>query len=165
MGRFFFVYARAYSTIALRQQLLILVMLPIVSHIGAVDLIRLRDQVLTAPCFNGVSGDYPWDRWEKAALDAGVSKELANLGRSVFREAFQHDWANELKVECGWLDGGAEMILHALAVPGEIEERWCELLNTDGIPNDHEIPSVEIDPAELAQLLAERGIQTNFLQV
>jgi len=136
-----------------------------VIDIDSVDLIRLRDQVLTAPCFNGVSGDYPWDRWEKAALDAGVSKELANLGRSVFREAFQHDWANELKVECGWLDGGAEMILHALAVPGEVEERWCELLNTDGIPNDHEIPSVDIDPAELAQLLAERGIQTNFLQV
>jgi len=57
------------------------------------------------------------------------------------------------------------VILHALAVPGEVEERWCELLNTDGIPNDHEIPSVDIDPAELAQLLAERGIQTNFLQV
>lgn len=76
-------------------------MLTIVSNIGSVDLLRLRDRVVTATCFNGVIGDYPWDRWEVAALEAGVSKPLASLGRSVFREAFQHDWANELKVEFG----------------------------------------------------------------
>lgn len=114
-------------------------MLTIVSNIGSVDLLRLRDRVVTAACFNGVIGDYPWDRWEVAALEAGVSKPLASLGRSVFREAFQHDWANELKVECGWLDGGAEMILYAIAVPGEIEERWRELIESDGVPNDYEL--------------------------
>jgi hypothetical protein len=138
-------------------------MLPIVSKIGSVDLLRLRDRVVTAPCFDGVPGDYPWDRWEIAALEAGVSKSLASLGRSVFREAFQHDWASELKVECGWLDGGAEMILYAIAVPGEIEERWRELIDTDGVPNDHEVPCVDIEPAELSQLLTERGIRTSFI--
>lgn len=138
-------------------------MLTIVSNIGSVDLLRLRDRVLTAPCFNGVIGDYPWDRWEVAALEAGVSKPLASLGRSVFREAFQHDWSNDLKVECGWLDGGAEMILYAIAVPSEIEGRWRELLDTDGVPNDHEVPCVDIKPAELSQLLAEHGIRTSFI--
>lgn len=138
-------------------------MLTIVSNIGSVDLLRLRDRVVTATCFNGVIGDYPWDRWEVAALEAGVSKPLASLGRSVFREAFQHDWANELKVEFGWLDGGAEMILYAIAVPGEIEERWRELIESDGVPNDYEIPRIAIEPAELSRLLAERGIRTNVL--
>jgi len=69
----------------------------------------------------------------------------------------------EIKVECGWFDGGAEMILYAIAVPGEIEERWRELIESDGVPNDYEIPRIAIEPAELSRLLAERGIRTNVL--
>ena len=84
-------------------------MLPIAPVINGVDIVRLRDFVLTAPVFAGKPTDYPWDRWEKSALQAGVSDKLANLGRSVFREAFQHDWPDDAKVECGWLDGGQTM--------------------------------------------------------
>lgn len=33
---------------------------------------------------------YYWDRWEQRALAAGVSAELAQLGREVMRDHFQH---------------------------------------------------------------------------
>ena len=35
-------------------------------------------------------GNYPWDDWERAALAAGVPKDLAGLGRLTMREAYQH---------------------------------------------------------------------------
>lgn len=60
-------------------------MMPIASTLNGVDMIRLRDTVLTAPCFGGTAGDYPWDRWGKVAIQAGLDADLANLGRSVFR--------------------------------------------------------------------------------
>lgn len=43
-----------------------ILMMPIASTLNGVDMIRLRDTVLTAPCFGGTAGDYPWDRWEKS---------------------------------------------------------------------------------------------------
>ena len=36
-------------------------MMPIAPTLNGVDMIRLRDTVLTAPCFGGTAGDYPWD--------------------------------------------------------------------------------------------------------
>ena len=42
-------------------------------------------------------GHYPWDDWERAALAAGVPKELAGLGRLTMREAYQHGWRDRLK--------------------------------------------------------------------
>ena len=92
---------------------------PLISSLNGVDMIRLRDAVLTAPVFGSPYGDYPWDRWEKAALTIGLSPELASAGRSVFREAFQHSWPDDLMVECGWLDGGTRMIYQALAFPAQ----------------------------------------------
>ena len=37
-------------------------------------------------------GDYPWDRWRIRAAAAGLSADLADLGREVVRDAYQHDW-------------------------------------------------------------------------
>ena len=34
-------------------------MMPIVPVLNGLDMVRLRDQVLTAPVFDGVAGDYP----------------------------------------------------------------------------------------------------------
>lgn len=132
-------------------------MLPIVSHIRSVDLLRLRDRVLCVPCFNGTPGDYPWDRWENAALEACVAAELASLGRSVFREAFQHDWPADLKVECGWLDGGAEMLIYACVAPEAIAARWEALLEADGYDTPA-APPVRLDSDELAKRLAASGL-------
>lgn len=63
-------------------------MIPIAAKLGDVDMVRLRDRVLTVPVYGGTPGDYPWDRWEAAARSAGVSDDLANLGRALFREPF-----------------------------------------------------------------------------
>lgn len=138
-------------------------MIPIVSVLNDVDMIRLRDLVLTAPVFGGEAGDFPWDRWEKAAIQAGLSKDLANLGRSVFREAFQHDWPDAQKVECGWLDGGQTMIFQALAFPDETSFRWKYLYSADNFGDEAFADEVTTDPMELAGALQERGIQVSVM--
>ena len=138
-------------------------MTPIASVINGVDMIRLRDTVLTVPCYAGGIGDYPWDRWEKAARQAGVSTALASLGRSVFREAFQHDWTDELKVECGWLDGGQTMIFQALASPDLVAARWEYLYGKDNFREAPYADPATTDAIELATALNEKGIPISVL--
>lgn len=120
-------------------------------------MVRLRDRVITAPVFGGVAGDFPWDRWEKAALQANLDSNLANAGRAVFREAFQHDWSDELKVECGWLDGGTTMLYQALAFPVESLARWTYLYSADNFGDADPAPAVTTDLIELATALKKAG--------
>jgi hypothetical protein len=77
-------------------------------------------------------GSYPWDYWEGLASEAGVSRELATIGRAVMREADQHGWDDELQRECGWSDAGEAMIELARSNPAEARRRWEHLLATDG---------------------------------
>lgn len=77
-------------------------------------------------------GQYPWDDWERAALARGVAKELANLGRAVMREAYQHGWEPRLQKLCGWEDDGEAMIALALGAPKRARSAWEKLLDTDG---------------------------------
>jgi hypothetical protein len=77
-------------------------------------------------------GHYPWDDWERAALAAGVPKDLAGLGRLTMREAYQHQWSDRLKSLCGWRDEGRRMIRLALRSPKTAGKRWQRLLDTDG---------------------------------
>lgn len=77
-------------------------------------------------------GRYGWDRWQTAALAAGLSEDLAGLGRAVMREAVQHDWEPRLKLECGWGDAGQAMLAAALADGAAVATRWQQLLDTDG---------------------------------
>lgn len=136
-------------------------MIPLIPVLNGLDMVRLRDTVLTAPVFGGTAGDYPWDRFHKCALQAGVPDDLANLGRSVFREAFQHDWPDEAKVECGWLDGGATMIFQALALPEEAAARWNYLYSADNLGDAPYAEPVTSDPMDLAEELESRGIKTS----
>lgn len=82
------------------------------------------------------AGDYPWDHWLKWAVEDGVSGGLANLGRSLIREADQHSWPERLLAECGWSDDGQAMIELALNSPDEARTRWQFLLDTDGERED-----------------------------
>lgn len=77
-------------------------------------------------------GHYPWDFWRVWAVADGVSDDLADLGRSLIREADQHNWSEELHAECGWSDDGQAMIEMALKTPDEARKRWQFLLETDG---------------------------------
>lgn len=138
-------------------------MLPIIANINGIDMVRLRDAVLTAPVFGSAPGDYPWDRWEKAAQQAGLGPELASSGRAVFREAFQHDWSDELKVECGWLDGGTTMLFQALAFPAESLARWTYLYSADNFGDADPAPAVTTDLIDLATALQEAGFQTSVI--
>jgi hypothetical protein len=83
-------------------------------------------------------GHYPWDYWERAALAAGVPKELAGLGRLTMREAYQHSWDDRLKSLCGWNDDGRRMIKLALRSPKTAEKRWQRLLDTDGYRGEYD---------------------------
>lgn len=78
------------------------------------------------------SGAYAWDRWEAQAKAAGLSENLASLGRAVMREAVQHFWEPLLKLECGWGDAGQKLLERALNEPEATARRWQELLETDG---------------------------------
>jgi len=75
---------------------------------------------------------YAWDEWQQRAKAAGVAEDLAQLGRSLMREADQHSWPEELQAECGWDDDGATMIALAVADPTAARDRWSWLMNTDG---------------------------------
>lgn len=139
-------------------------MLFIIPTINNVDLVRIRDRVLATPVYGAEYGHYPWDKWEAVAKEIGLADNLCNLGRALFREAFQHDWSDELKVECGWLDGGQRMIYQALAFPDECFERWQHLLDSNGHPDDIMAPSVTTDPMDLVDGLEAAGIKTGFVR-
>ena len=88
-------------------------------------------------------GAYPWDDWQREALASGLDPQLAALGRAVMREAYQHDWCDRLKYECGIdiKDTAAGMIACAKDHPHLAEARWQWLLATDGLrfdPWDHQ---------------------------
>lgn len=139
-------------------------MLFIAPTINNVDLVRIRDRVLATPVYGAEYGSYPWDKWEEVAKEVGLDEDLRQIGRAVFREAFQHDWSNELKVECGWLDAGQWMIYQAFAFPEACVARWQHLLDTDGQPDDTEVPPVTVDPMDLANGLESAGIKTGFVR-
>ena len=91
----------------------------------------MNDQ-LNARVLGCAYGQYPWDDWERAARARGVEKGLANLGRAVMREAYQHGWEPRLQTLCGWKDDGARMIALARRAPETARRRWERLLDTDG---------------------------------
>jgi hypothetical protein len=91
-------------------------------------------------------GNYPWDDWQEWALEDGVEEDLAALGRSLIREADQHNWPRKLQVECGWADSGKAMIELALTKPEEAQKRWQHLLDTDGGGWYHDQQSGETRP-------------------
>ena len=87
------------------------------------------------------AGAYPWDDWERLALASGLAADLANLGRSVMREAYNHAWCERLKTECGLHDEGVAMLRRVLAQPRRTAARWEWLMETDGLrfdPWDHD---------------------------
>jgi hypothetical protein len=83
-------------------------------------------------------GAYPWDDWQREALAAGLSPDLAALGRAVMREAYQHNWCDRLKYECGIdnPDTAAGMITCGKDRPYLTQRRWQWLLITDGLRFD-----------------------------
>ncbi len=90
-------------------------------------------------------GEFPWDVWARQAVAAGVAAELAALGRSVMREAYQHGWCESLRYECGVNQPGtaAGMIACAKDQPHLVGARWQWLLAADGL---------RIDPWEQREL-------------
>ena len=81
-------------------------------------------------------GNYPWDEWQRHALERGLAADLAALGRSLMREADQHGWCERLRAECGWNDGGEAMLARLLARPRRTAARLEWLFATDGLRFD-----------------------------
>lgn len=88
-------------------------------------------------------GHYPWDDWERFALARGLDAELAGLGRLLVREAYQHDWTDELKALCGWSDDGQALLTFARRAPRQARRQWDILMRTDGLRGDYPSRSTE----------------------
>ena len=91
---------------------------------------QFREKALETARQGAMPESYAWDRWKTKALAAGVAEELAELGRAVMREHYQHGWPshdNEVSAR-----SGEEMLRLALSEPEEAAARWQWLLDTDG---------------------------------
>jgi len=77
---------------------------------------------------------YEWDYWELEALEQGLDKELATLGRSVMREAYQHNWSPQLARLCQPLILD-RLLFHA---PEFGRELYSVLLRSDGLRIAHD---------------------------
>ena len=72
---------------------------------------------------------WEWDQWEREAIERGMSKEMASLGRAVIREAGQHGWCPQLRRLCS-----EEVLEPMLLKAPDLAKRLCEvLLETDGL--------------------------------
>ena len=91
-----------------------------------------------------IYGQYPWDDWQRRALERGVSQELATLGRAVMREAYQHQWEPLLQQHCGWEDDGETMIELAKKEPVQASFAWQKLLDTDGCRGSYDPQTGEL---------------------
>lgn len=82
-------------------------------------------------------GHYPWDDWQRWAQSRGLAADLAGLGRQIIREAYQHDWPDNLRSLCGWRDDGWALLAFALAAPQRARRQWETILRTDGLRGDY----------------------------
>jgi len=108
------------------------------SGIVPIRLTALDERVLSCSF-----GNYPWDEWERRALEKGVVPDLAALGRAVFREAYQHGWDERLQSLCGWRDDGKRMLRLALRSPRTAAKRWQRLMDTDGYRGEYDAQTGE----------------------
>lgn len=76
---------------------------------------------------------YPWDDWERWALAQGLDPAVAGQARLLIREAFQHDWPEELRGLCGWRDDGQALFKLARRAPKKALRQWDILMRTDGL--------------------------------
>jgi len=91
---------------------------------------QFRESALEMARHGATPESYAWDYWKTKALAAGVAGDLAELGRAVMREHYQHGWSsydNEVSVR-----SGDEMLRLALNEPDRAAARWQRLLDTDG---------------------------------
>ena len=91
---------------------------------------QFRERALQMACHGAIPESYAWDYWKTKALAAGVAGDLAELGRAVMREHYQHGWSSydhEVSVR-----SGDEMLRLVISEPDKAAARWQWLLNTDG---------------------------------
>ena len=79
---------------------------------------------------------YPWDDWERWALAQGLDPSVAGQARLLIREAFNHDWPEELRALCGWRDDGQALFKLARRAPKKALAQWDILMRTDGFRGD-----------------------------
>ncbi len=68
---------------------------------------------------------------------------MADLGRLLIREAYQHGWDSWLQSLCGWGDDGRALLAYALRFPKAAIRRWAILMRTDGLRGDQRPRSTE----------------------
>lgn len=66
-----------------------------------------------------------WSEWKNEAINAGVPKDLAQLGHDVLRKNYAGGWG----LEDGELAAG-DMLAMALEAPDFARRRWAQLMKT-----------------------------------
>ena len=82
----------------------------------------------TPPYMNPETEAFIWDSWQQDAISKGVPQDLANQGRAVIRELYQHSWNKNFRDELAW----SAMIHQALTDPDYAMRRWTWLEISDG---------------------------------
>lgn len=75
----------------------------------------------------------PWDVWKLRAIKAGISRELAALGRKLMKTAYDDRWSGGGSDYAGWDDAGAQLISMALADPNLAKTEWEQHLEWGGL--------------------------------
>ncbi len=70
---------------------------------------------------------FEWDEWKDRAISLGVSEDLAELGRTLMRDAYMQRWPEAVLSDCGWDDDGFGMLALARAKPAETRRDWERL--------------------------------------
>lgn len=80
---------------------------------------------------------YPWDDWERWAIERGLEAGVAGQARQIIREAYSHGWPEGLRAFCGWRDDGQGLFKRAWRAPRRELRCWSILMRTDGLSGDH----------------------------
>lgn len=70
---------------------------------------------------------FEWDEWKDRAVRLGVAEDLAELGKSLMRDAYMQRWPDMVLTDCGWDDDGFAMLAMAREKPAETRRHWERL--------------------------------------
>ena len=103
------------------------------THYEACAMFKMQIEHRDRSDMNWTYGNFPWDKWQKIMVKAGiVDTSLVQGARDAYRECYQHGWDDELKLFCGYFDGGEQLSKLVENYPEEMRNVITYLMEHDG---------------------------------